>query len=61
MKIEFNVKEILLLSVFFTVLALYFDVFGEKHVLSFIIDHIIALLIALFIARIVYKVLLKFK
>lgn len=61
MKIELNGKEILLLSIFFTALAIYLDVFGEKHVLSFIIDHIIALVIAIIIAGIVSKVFLKFR
>ncbi len=61
MKIKIGAKEIFYLSVFFTILALYFDIYGEKHVLSFIINHVIALLIALLVSRVIYHFLTKHK
>jgi hypothetical protein len=61
MKFIFNFKEIFYLVIFFTLLALYFDIYGEKHVLLFIINHLIALLIALLISKLIYTVILKLK
>ena len=54
MKVQVGVKEILYLSIFFTALALYFDIHQEHHVLSFIINHVIALLLALVISKTIY-------
>ncbi len=54
MKILPGLKEIFYLTVFFTILAVYFDIYGERHVLSFIINHVIALLLALIISRGIY-------
>ncbi len=54
MKIQVGVKEIIYLSIFFTALALYFDIHQEHQVLSFIINHTIALLIALLISKTIY-------
>lgn len=48
-------KEIIPLAVLFTILAVYFDIHGEEHVLSFIIDHVIALLIALIVSKVIYN------
>jgi hypothetical protein len=48
-------KEIVGLVVLFTILALYFDIHGEKHVLGFVIDHVIALLLALLISKVIYN------
>jgi hypothetical protein len=61
MKIKIAFKEIILLSILFTALALYFNIYEEKHVLSFIINHVIALLIALFISKVIYHFLTKRK
>ena len=61
MKYFINLKEIIYLSILFTVLAVYFDIHGEKHVLSFIINHVIALLIALIISRAIYYVITRKK
>ena len=58
-KIKFN--EIFYLSIFFTILALYFDIYGEKHVLVFIINHVIALLLALIISKVIYVLVSKIK
>ena len=57
MKVEISVKEILFLSIFFTALALYFDIHREHHTLSFIINHVIALLLALIISKVIYNVI----
>lgn len=54
MKVKIGVKEILYLSIFFTALAIYFDIHREHHVLSFIINHVIALLIALLVSKAFY-------
>ena len=59
MKSTIIVKEILILSAFFTALALYFDIYREQHVLSFIINHIIALLLALIISKVIYNFIMK--
>lgn len=52
-----GIKEILLLALLFTVLAVYFDIHGEKHVLIFVINHVIALLLALVISKIIYSLI----
>jgi hypothetical protein len=57
MKLEIGVKEIFYLSIFFTALAVYFDIHGEQNVLSFIINHVIALLIALLVSKAIYHIL----
>lgn len=57
MKVEIGVKEIIYLSIFFTALAVYFDIHGEQNVLSFIINHVAALLIALLVSKAIYHIL----
>lgn len=57
MKLEIGIREIFYLSIFFTALALYFDIHGERHVLTFIINHLIALLIALLVSKTIYYIL----
>ena len=57
MKVEIGVKEIIYLSIFFTALAIYFDIHGEQNVLSFIINHVAALLIALLVSKAIYHIL----
>ena len=59
MKSTIVVKEIIILSAFFTALALYFDIYREQHVLSFIINHTIALLLALIISKVIYNFIIK--
>lgn len=54
MKLKVGLKEIAILSVFFTALAVYFDIHREHHVLSFIIEHVIALLVALIVSKGIY-------
>jgi hypothetical protein len=50
-----SLREITILTVFFTALAVYFDIHGEKHVLSYILNHIIALLLALVFSKAIYN------
>jgi Kef-type K+ transport system membrane component KefB len=57
MKVKIGFKEILFLTIFFTGLAIYFDIHREHHVLTFIINHIIALLLALVISKVTMKLL----
>ena len=49
-----SLKEITLLTIFFTTLAVYFDIYGEHHVLSYILNHIIALVLALILSKTIY-------
>lgn len=55
MKIEIGLFEIFYLSIAFTLLALYFDIHKEHHILTFILNHIIALAIALIISKFITK------
>ncbi len=57
--IRFNIKEIILLSVFFTALAIYMNIHEEKIVYDFLADHILALGIALVVSRVFYDVFQK--
>ena len=52
-----SLKEISVLTIFFTALAVYFDIHGEHHVLSFIINHVIALLLALILSKTIYHII----
>ena len=61
MLFKINFTEVAFLSIFFTALALYFDIYGEKHVLSFIINHVIELLCALGLSKIIHTILVKHK
>jgi hypothetical protein len=54
MKFNIDIKEIFILSILFTALAVYFDIHREHHVFIFIIDHAISLLIALIVSRFIY-------
>jgi hypothetical protein len=55
MNFRVNFTEVFYLSIFFTILALYFNIYGERNVLSFIISHVIALLVALIVSRVIYR------
>ena len=61
MKIVIGVKEVTILTIFFTVLALYYDIYHNDHVLSFVINHAIALLIALGIAKFINTMYVRFQ
>lgn len=50
-----SLKEITFLTIFFTALAVYFDIHGEHHVLSYILNHIIALLLALIFSKTIHN------
>jgi hypothetical protein len=56
MKIEVGIFEIFYLTIAFTLLALYFDIHKKHHILTFILNHVIALIIALFISRIIINI-----
>jgi hypothetical protein len=49
-----SIKEITLLTIFFTALAVYYDIHGEHRILSYILNHIIALLLALILSKSIY-------
>lgn len=61
MNIVIGIKEIVILTIFFTSMALYYDIYNQDHILSFIINHVIALLIALAIAKLINTIYLRFK
>lgn len=52
---KINFKEIFLLTILFTVLAKFMNVYEENKLYEFLITHLIALLISLLIARIIYE------
>ncbi len=55
MKIEIGLFEIFYLTIAFTALAWYFDIHREHHILTFILNHLIALTIALILSRFITK------
>lgn len=58
MKLEINLKDIFYLSTLFIILAVWFDIHGEKNVISFIMNHLLALILALIISKIIYIIML---
>ena len=50
-----SLREITILTIFFTGLAVYFDIYGEHHVLSYILNHIIALVLALIFSKTIHN------
>lgn len=61
MNIILGVKEITILTIAFTTLALYYDIYNQDHILSFVMNHVVALLIALGIAKVMNMIYLRFK
>lgn len=53
--IKINFKEIFLLTIFFTVLAKYTNVYEENKIFDFLITHIIALSLSLLAAKGIYE------
>ena len=53
MKIEISISDIIYLTLAFTALAWYFDIHRQHHILTFILNHLIALTIALFLSRLI--------
>ena len=51
--------EILLLTISFTISALYMDVHGKGTIYTCLTNHIIALLIALFLSKFIYDLIHK--
>jgi len=62
MNITINGMEVLILTIIFAGLALYYDIYTDReHVLSFIISHVVALLIALGIAKFMNTIYLRYR
>ncbi len=61
MRANIKIKEIIYLSIFFTLLALYFNIHKEHNVLTFIIEHVVALLLALIISKVIYYIITNIK
>lgn len=61
MKIVLGFKEIAILTVLFTALALYYDIYRNEYVLPFVIHHVIALLISLGLAKLINTIYLRFR
>ncbi len=57
--VKVGYKEIVVLTFFFTWLAVYLNIHEEKLVFNFFLDHIIALFISIIISRIIYEVFNK--
>jgi hypothetical protein len=55
--IHINLKEIILLTILFTGLALYLDIHRRKLVFSFITNHCCALFIAFILSKYIYDYL----
>ena len=58
MKNNITIFEILILTIVFTLMAIYFNIHGEHHILQFVTNHVIALLLALLLSKIIYSFLL---
>ena len=52
--IKIDYTEIILLTIFFTVLAKFMNVFEENKVFNFLITHLIALILSLLFAKVIY-------
>ena len=61
MRAKIQIKEIIYLSIFFTLLALYFNIHKEHNVLTFIIEHVVALLLALILSKVIYYIITNIK
>jgi hypothetical protein len=59
LSIKFSLKEIALLTIIFTSLALYMNIHEEKIVFNFIADHIVALFISLILSKILSNIIYK--
>ncbi len=53
---KINLLEVGVLTLIFSALAIYTDIFRDNHVWSFITGHVIALALALVIARVIFHV-----
>jgi Kef-type K+ transport system membrane component KefB len=53
-KIQISLGEIIILSIFFTTLAIYTNIHKKNHVFSFLVNHAIAISIALVVSKLVY-------
>jgi hypothetical protein len=53
--LKIHYTEIILLTIFFTVLAKYMNVYEENKVYNFLITHLIALILSLLLAKGIYE------
>ena len=51
--------EVVVLSILFTALAIWSNIHHKRHVIMFMITHVVALLIALVISKIIYELQVK--
>ena len=54
MMFDIYYKEIIVLSIIFTSLAYYFDIYRKKRVTSYVLTHILAIAISLGISKMIY-------
>jgi hypothetical protein len=59
--IKLSLREIIIMSIFFTILAVYMNIHEDKIVYDFLADHILSLGIALIVSRIIYEIFQKRK
>lgn len=57
MAIDIDYKEIIGLTILFTLLAFYLDIYRKKRVSSYIITHLLAIVISLGISKLIYDVI----
>jgi hypothetical protein len=55
--INIDIKEVFLLTIFFTALAVYLSIHSQKHISMFITNHITALFLSLVISKFIYNIL----
>lgn len=57
----YNIKkymmEIIVLSILFTIIALYLNIHGENETVEFVTNHIIALFVVLITSKLIYNLL----
>jgi len=57
MAIQINARDIIVLMIFFTIIAFYLDIHRQHRILTFIINHFIALVGAILISRLIYDLI----
>jgi hypothetical protein len=57
MAIDIDFKEIIWLTIIFTLLTFYFDIYRKKRVTSYVITHLLAIVISLGISKMAYDVI----
>ena len=57
MMFDIDYKEIIVLSIIFTLLAYYFDIHRKKRINSYVFSHVLAIVISLGISKLIYAVM----